>query len=346
MDGSINPLRYPWPDPPENGEIQEVAPGILWLRLPLPMVLDHVNVYILDDGDGWTIVDTGIGSKRTKAIWNTVLEGPLRGKPLRRVVLTHHHLDHIGLAGWFQSEIGTTTLATRVGWLTARMLQLEVQERPTPQAQAFWRSGGMDAEILAKRMASRPFNSADGVDYLPVGYERLEDGGEITMGGRRWVIRFGQGHAPDHATFWCLDNPIVLGGDQLLPSISPNLSVYPTEPLADPVGEWLQACADLRPFATDDQLVLPGHKTPYYGLPARLDSLIENHHGALARLSEFLASERTAAECFPALFKRTIGEGEYGLALGESYAHLNHLLLTGRATRQRRDDGAWLWNAK
>ncbi len=145
--------------------------------------------------------------------------------------------------------------------------------------------------------------------------------------------------------FWSRDDSLILGGDQLLPSISPNLGVYATEPDADPVGEWLEACERLLPLARPDHFVLPGHKLPFTGLPTRLVQMIDNHHGALVRLAGWLAQPRTAVECFPALFKREIGAGEYGLALVEAVAHLNHLLIAGRVTRVRRADGAWLWQA-
>ncbi len=135
----------------------------------------------------------------------------------------------------------------------------------------------------------------------------------------------------------------MLGGDQLLPSISPNLGVYPTEPEADPVTDWLDSCKRFQLLAQEDQLILPGHKLPFYGLPTRLDQLIENHVSALGRLEERLATPATATECFLAVFKREIKPTEYGLAMVEAVAHCQHLYLQGRATRKRRDDGAWVY---
>ena len=344
VDGAPGDIRTPFEAPPAEGAAMEVADGVLWMRLPLPMVLNHVNVYALDDGDGWSLVDTGFHTARAVAIWERLLDGPLRGRPVRRVILTHHHPDHVGMAGWFAAR-GAEVCATRVAWLTARMLTLDVQDRPTPEQTAFWRAAGMPEEELLRRRAERPFNFADVVHPIPLGFTRLEEGAALRLGGRDWRVRLGDGHAPRHATLWSEDGALVLAGDQILPGISPNLGVYPTEPDADPVGEWLESCRRLSGPATEAQLCLPGHKLPFRGIPARLAQLVENHRTALDRLHAHLARPRTAHDCFPALYRREIGPQEYGLALVEAVGHLNHLARTGRALRQGTPDGRWLWRA-
>ncbi|MCZ8152277.1 MAG: MBL fold metallo-hydrolase [Rhodobacteraceae bacterium] len=337
-------IRHPFDTAPAEGAAVEVAPGILWLRLPLPMALDHVNVCALDDGDGWTIVDTGFASTRAKAIWEGLLAGPLAGKPVTRVIVTHYHPDHIGLAGWFQSR-GAELVTTRTSWLYARMLVLDEHALPLPQAVDFQRRAGVPADRLERYATTRPFNFADVVAPLPPGFTRIREGDVITAGGRRWLVRCGDGHAPEHATLWSLDDGLILGGDQLLPGISANIGVYPTEPEADPLTEWLDSCARFQPLAREDHLVLPGHKLPFTGLPLRLRQMIDNHEGALSRLQEHLAVPQVAADCFLPLFKRQIDGAEYGMALVESVAHLNCLLRRGQVTRHLSAEGAWLWQA-
>ncbi len=347
MDGAdAIALRYPWERVPGPGEAVEVAEGILWLRLPLPMKLDHVNVYALDEGDHWTIVDTGMDLASGREAWDALLGGPLAGKPVGRAVITHHHPDHIGLLGWFAGR-GAEIWATRLGWALARMLQLDHNELPPPEQLAFRRRAGMPPHLLDKFAGERPFNFSTCTTPIPLGYRAIVEGATLRLGGRDWVVHFGHGHAPDHATFWSTDGMLVLAGDQIIPGISSNIGVYPSEPEADPLAEWLESCARLRDVASGtDPLVLPGHKLPFWGIGFRLGQLIENHEHALDRvLASLHGGPRTAAELFQPIFKREIGGSQYGLALAESVAHMNFLYRAGRVSRTLRD-GAWIYAAE
>ena len=334
-------LRYPF-EAPANGTAIEVADGVLWIRMPLPMALDHVNLYALDDGDSWTLIDAGVYSKRSVALLEKILVGPLEGRPVSRLVLTHQHPDHVGAAGWFKAR-GAEILTSRTAFLMSRMLILDEQPTATPESIGFWTEAGMAPSIMQKRMAERPFNFADICHPLPVGYHRLQQGDVFYAGGRTWDIHVGHGHAPEHLTFWSRDDNLVIAGDQILPSISPNVGVHATEPDADPLGDWMESCERFQQLARDEHFVLGGHKLPFTGLPLRMHQLIENHHGGLRRLLDHLDTPKTAVECFAPLFKRTIDGGTYGLALAEAVAHLNHLFQKGQVTRHQRDDGAWLW---
>lgn len=337
-------LRFPFAEPPGPGEALPVADGVLWIRLPLAIRPDHVNAYALDDGDGWTIVDTGLDTPAVRAAWERALAGPLAGRPVRRVIVTHHHPDHVGLAGWFIAR-GAEIWTTRTAWLLARMLTLDVQDRPTSEMLAFWRASGMPPDMLAARAGTRPYNFADVVHPLPLGYRRLRQGDEITGGGRHWRVEIGHGHAPEQATLWGVGHDLVLAGDQVLPGITPNIGVHATEPEADPVGEWLASCRRLAALAHPGHFALPGHRKPFFGLDDRLDELAEHQEESLDRLQAFLGpAPRTATDCFEILFGRRIPDPIWGLALAEAVAHLNHLRATGRATRQPGPDGAWLWH--
>ena len=336
-------IQFPFENPPAEGEATKIADGILWMRLPLPMRLDHVNVYALEDGDGWCIVDTGFHSKRMVATWKKILAGPLGGKPVTRVLVTHHHPDHVGMAGWLQSELGAELITTRTAWLFARMLLLDNQKSLPPETITFYQSAGMPTPLIQERRTQKPFNYADIVHPMPLGFKRIQQGDTITIGKRTYDVHIGNGHAPEHATLWSQDDNIIIAGDQIIPGISSNLGVYATEPDADPVQGWLEACENFQTMAKDDHFVLPGHKLPFMGLAARMRQLIENHHHALERLYDHLEKPATAAECFSPLYKRAIGNGEYGLALVEAVAHVNHLHQQGKITRSRNGEGAWIY---
>jgi glyoxylase-like metal-dependent hydrolase (beta-lactamase superfamily II) len=337
--GAADPVRCPFP---EAGAAREIAEGVLWLRLPLPFRPDHLNAYALDDGDGWTLVDTGLDTTKVRDAWEELLAGSLAGRPVRRVIVTHHHPDHVGLAGWFQGR-GAELWTTRTAWLMARMLRLDVQERPSPETLAFWRGAGMDPAMLEERAAARPFNFADCVAPMPLGYRRIVQGEEIVAGGRRWRVEIGHGHAPEQATLWGIDHDLVLTGDQVLPGITPNLGVHASEPEADPIGDWLASCTRLLGLAEPNHLALPGHRRPFLGLPERLAELVAQQEESLDRLRAFLATPRRATDCFETLFGRAIPPAIYVLALAEAVGHLNHLCRVGEARRMPGPDGAWRW---
>jgi len=301
-------------EPPEIGEVKQIADGILWTRLPLPPPLGHVNSYMFADDDGWTIVDTGVNTKETREVWRSIIDTHFMGRPIVRLIGTHHHLDHIGLAGWFMRKFGATLYMSRTAYLMARMLYLDKQERPPAELLAFWRSCGMRDDLYQKREQERPFNTSDAVAEIPLGFERLNEGTQMRFAGRDWEVRMGEGHAPEHVTLWSAEGDYVIAGDQLISSISSNLGV-----------------------------VLSGHKTPFKGLPARLDQLIENHESGLRRLYEALKVPMTACECFDTMFKRKIGAGEYGLAMVEAMAHCRHLEAKGLVIGVMREDGALVW---
>ncbi|MBX9707321.1 MAG: MBL fold metallo-hydrolase [Caulobacteraceae bacterium] len=334
-------LSYPLGAIPAPGEAIEAAPGVLWLRMPLPMALNHVNVYAIADGDGWVVVDTGLRTPDTVTAWEAVLAGPLGGRPVTRVICTHMHPDHIGLAGWLCERFDAPLLMTRLEYVTARMLIGDTGPAPDSGAR-FFRAAGWDEARIEKWRASYGL-FAKGVAPLPSGYRRLSEGDVLTIGSADWTILIGDGHSPEHACLWRRSDDVLISGDQLLPKISSNISVWPTEPLADPLGDWMSSLDKLEQILPADTFCLPGHGEPFTGVLPRIEALRRGHEVALKRLERTLRTPSRAVDGFSALFARPVGEGLYGMATGEAIAHLHYLERRGRVERQPDADGVDWW---
>lgn len=334
-------------EPVAPGEAREIVEGIWRIAHPVGFPPGSQNAYVLADdgaaGPAWTIVDPGL--RGTEARWRALLDGPLAGRPVRRVIATHHHPDHIGAAGWFQRTFGAALWTTRTAWLFARMMRLDAWEEPPEEMVRFYVRAGFDAAQMARWRERAKRNFSVTIGEMPLGFRHVAEGEAVAIGARRWRALIGGGHAPDHLMLHDAASGLLISGDQILPDISPNIGVYPTEPEADPLGDWLAACrrfADL--FAdADDLLTLPGHGAAFFGPAPRLTRLIARHRAALDRLEALLETPKTAAECWPALYRRKIEGDLEGLAIVETLSHLNRLIAEERATRRPGEGGVDLY---
>ncbi len=341
-------IEFVFRESPEAGKLYNITEGVYWFPMPLPMMgPDFVNCYILDDGQEIALVDTGANLGDCKDIWESILQKNFSKKKISNIYVTHHHPDHIGLAGWLCEKYHTEMICSRTTYLMAKMLSVDVHEKVSSSTELFWRRAGMSPEMLKEKVSARPFNFGDGVSPLDKGFIRISENETISVNGVDWTVNMGNGHAPEHATFWSKELNLVLAGDQVLPGISSNLGVYPTEPNADTVGDWINSCQKFLMLASDDHVVLPGHGRPFSGLPRRLKQLIENHEAALKRIKKELKDRpKTAVELFKTIFKRDINKREYMLALHEAVGHVNHLKKIGLVHRHVRPDGAFVFELK
>jgi glyoxylase-like metal-dependent hydrolase (beta-lactamase superfamily II) len=299
----------------------------------LPMAPNHINVWALEDGDSWTLVDTGMQTPETAADWQTAFAGPLGGRPVSRVITTHMHPDHIGMAGWLTRRFECRLWITRLEYITCRMLVADTGREAPPDAIRFYRAAGWDTEALDYYKA-RFGGFGKRVYTLPDSFRRVSDGEEIEIGGRLWRGVVGRGHSPEHLSLYCPQLRVLISGDQVLPRITSNVSVFPTEPEADPLTEWLESLAAIGDRVSDEVLVLPSHNGPFQGLHTRLGQLIDHHEVLLEKLRAKLRDPGRAVDVFDTLFQRPVGGELLSFATGESLAHLNCLIQRGQVVRE------------
>jgi glyoxylase-like metal-dependent hydrolase (beta-lactamase superfamily II) len=341
-------LTYPFAEIPQRGHSIEVAPGVHWIRMPLPYSLDHINLWALDDGAGWAVVDTGVRTEETVAVWRELFANSPDTRGLTRVFVTHMHPDHVGMAGWLTRKFGVRLWMTRSEYLMCRVMVSDTGREAPDDAIAFYRRAGWsDAAIETYR--TRFGNFGKHIHPLPDSFRRLRDGEVLQIGAHAWRVVTGNGHSPEHACLYCPDLKVLISGDQILPRISSNVSVSPAEPDADPMADWLASLAKLKREIPDDVLVLPSHNECFRGLHARIDRLDQGQERSLDRLRKALATPKRAVDVFGSLFARSIAESDVallGMATGESLACLNYLLHRGEIACEIAADGtAWYRSA-
>ena len=343
-------LNYPLGDVlPATGTTREVAPGVRWLRMALPFALDHINLWLLRDRqdgiDGWTIVDCGISNDATRAAWEQIFAEQLEGLPILRVIVTHMHPDHIGLAHWLTERWDCRLWISATDFGTARLSSQSTTGFGGERTAAFFASHGLtDPEALAK-VRARSNYYAGMVPRVPDAFRRLIDGMAVEIGGSHWQCIAGYGHAPEHMALHCPELGVLISGDMVLPRISTNVSVHDVEPEADSLTLFL---ASLRRFDAlpAETLVLPSHGRPFIGLHTRTRQLHEHHADRLAEVRVACAERPChAADLLPVLFKRQLDLHQTTFAIGESIAHLHALWHTGALHRRAGADGVWRFTA-
>lgn len=322
----------------------EVAPGVLWLRMPLPFALDHINLWLLADEidgvKGWTAIDCGYGNAATRALWGTHFAENFGGLPLLRVVATHYHPDHMGNAAWLLGHCpGNDPLlwATQAEFYTAHLVWNQLVQYRMEDNAAFFRRHGMP-QAAVEHHAARGNLYRSGVPELPQRYRRIVGGNTLSIGGREWATIIGLGHAPEHVSFHCRELNVLISGDMLLPKISTNVSVWASDPDGDPLKLFLDSIVRYTGLP-EDALVLPSHGLPFVGIRARVKALSDHHRDRLAELQAAASTPVTAYDLLPVLFRRKLDVQQQFFAMGEAIAHLNHLWHLGRLQRALGSDG-------
>ena len=333
----MSSLQYPWPETPPPGTTLEVAPGVRWISMPLPFQLDHINLWLLEDGAGWTIVDCGIGDAETRTLWDRILK---KMNPVTRVILTHYHPDHAGNADWLCKRFGAGLWTTQGEYLTAHAVRASAAGYTSDAVLSVFKKNGLDEERVHGMAAIRGNSKYSAlVPEFPHSYRRILEGDRVRIGGREWQAIIGHGHAPEHLSLYCAELNVVIAGDMLLSTISTNVSVWSIDPEGDPLRLFLESVARYRELPAD-VLVLPSHGKPFHGAHTRVEQLEEHHAARFSELKQALKEKpKSAAELLGVLFRRTLDPHQTFFAMGEAIAHLHYLYYAGQARRAVGADG-------
>ena len=338
-------ITYPHETPPAAGEAILVAPGIYWIRMPLPFALNHINLWLLEDSDDngaacWTIVDTGYGVTATHELWEKHFAEVMGGRPVKRIIVTHYHPDHVGCAAWLHEKTGAPVWMTTSEYLSAHAAAEDVAGFDRENSVRLFVAHGL-AKVrpdFAEAQKARSAAYKRGVPTVPKQYYRIMENDDITIGARTWRVITAFGHAPEHATLFSASDNILISGDQVLPRITTNVGVWGNQPEANPLKQFLDSMEKFDPLPADT-LVLPSHDRVFSGLHERLAQLRDHHVQRLAELEAAIETPKCAAEILPVLFRRPLDEHQLVFAIGEAIAHLHFLWRAGRATRTMDADG-------
>ncbi|HEY0845617.1 MAG TPA: MBL fold metallo-hydrolase [Noviherbaspirillum sp.] len=332
-------LSYAFGDTiPAPGAVQQVAPGVFWVRMGLPFALDHINLWLIRDDKGWTVVDCGIATDATRASWETVFATALDGLPVVRVIATHCHPDHVGLSDWLCARWNAPLWMTTGEYGFARMMSASLPGVDgTAMMPHFQRHGLVDEAMLDQLKGRRSYYPTL-VPAVPASYHRMQDRQTFRIGEHEWRVITGFGHSPEHASLSCPSLNLLISGDMVLPRISTNVSVFAVEPDANPVQLYLDSLDKYRDLPPDT-LVLPSHGKPFRGLHTRIAQLHDHHRERLAEVVHACATPQSAADIVPVMFRRKLDAHQLTFAMGEALAHLHKLWFDGVLVRESGSDG-------
>jgi glyoxylase-like metal-dependent hydrolase (beta-lactamase superfamily II) len=332
-----------------SGEGSGLAPAVKWIRMALPFALDHINLWLLRDEiegrAGWTVVDCCITRDEAKAQWERVFASQLEGLPILRVIVTHMHPDHIGLAHWLCKRWNAPLWISATDFNAAHTASQRTSGFGGEGAASFFASHGLvDSEAITK-IRGRATYYPSMVPEIPPTFRRLQDGDRLRIGGRDWRCISGYGHAPEHIALYCEPLKVLISGDMMLPRISTNVSVYYIEPESDPLRLFLESIDKFQSLP-HDTLTLPSHGKPFLGLHERIRQLHAHHRERLAEVQQACAqAPQSAADVLSVIFKRELDLHQTTFAMGESVAHLHALWFAGKVRRQQGSDGVYRFAA-
>ena len=340
----VNAPAYLFEGLPGSGETWEVASGIWWIRMPLPFKLDHVNLWILADGDGWTVVDVGVSNKQTKLLWPQIeKKHGCASLPIKRLICTHYHPDHMGLAGWFCDRHEISLMTTLEEWMTARLYCLETKESKSAQMLPFFKRAGFSEDQIKWVMQGLPKYKSY-ADMPPHNFKSIIGGDVLRINGELWKVITTEGHSVKQVCLYCSDRNVLISADQVLPRITPNVSIQVQEPDANPLKGFLDSLDHFSTFPADT-LVLPSHGSPFYGLLERVDMMFEHHKKRLDLVLRACSRQVSGVDILEKMFTRQLDNHQVFFALGEALAHVQLLMHKGIIKRTIDANGIYRYKA-
>lgn len=327
-------ITYPIHEEPEYGELIEVVTNVFWLRMPMPFKLDHINIWLIEDEEHWTVIDSGLMLEKCKILWQKIINKHLKNKPIKQVICTHLHPDHIGLAGWLCEQYNAQLWMSKSEYDLYQHLLSIINNQDYSKAHDFYKERGLEENQL--EYYDHHIGQFKKFVYpLPLSFKILAFDDILLLGGHSWQVVIGSGHSPEHVCLWCKTLGIFISGDQLLPTISSNISVYPESANHNPLNDWLEACKNIKHLLDNNVLVLPAHGLPFHGATIRFEQQISDIEQDLAALEKFCLKPFRMIDAFPVLFKMPMLKQNLILASGECQAHLNYLIVQDKLVIQR-----------
>lgn len=333
-------LVFPFEEAPQKYQAVDICPEVKWIRSPLPLTLDHINCYLIKDGDGWAVVDTGMNVEITRQHWGRIIAEQLNNAPITKVIVTHQHPDHVGLAGWLCREHKAKLYMSQGEYLCSRMYFSHGQAESYWEVDEFFARSAM-SELTVKGLVESN-NFYETVFELPPSFHKIRDEQKITIGDHQWIAINTSGHAPEHVSLYCPTLDLYISGDQVLPRITSNVSITSVFPDSSPLCDWYDAHEKIPTVVPDSVLVLPAHEKPFKGLHQRLKDVIAHHDERLDKVLTLCHQPQNAQELTIKLFERELDAFQNYLAVGECLAHLHYLMERDQINRSL-VDGLYLY---
>ncbi len=334
------PVDFLSMDYPDEGSVREIVDGVLWVRMPLPFQLNHVNLWLLEDGDGWVLIDTGINSFETRELWGKLLQTLPHGGRISRLICTHAHPDHIGLAGWFGTNFSPDLITTRNELRDGIFFCQGWEDKGAELVKYFRTAGCTGTQVMQIR--EHVFGSHHFYSGMPASCNIIANGDTVEIGGRQWRVMVAYGHSSEHVCLFCHEAGVLIGGDQILPKITPTIVLPPDRQDGNPLAAFLESNQQFR-CLPEKTLILPGHNRPFYGLHARLDEYELHHDDRLGMTFSACSVARSGAEVAARLFKLSSDPHQLFFAVGETLSHIRYLEIEGKISVKESEDGVKLF---